>query len=121
VIIPAYNSGEVLESTVRQFADYFTNRPAESAGQVEIIVVENGSTDNTADVCAALAASWSWPGVTFLPMSSDKGMGAALRAGTLASRGRRVLLTADDLPFRRWSSVRRLIRNQRWNVACCVR
>ncbi|MDI9916210.1 glycosyltransferase [Rhodococcus sp. IEGM 1379] len=93
VIIPAYNSGAVLESTVKQFAEYFSGR------QVEIIVVENGSTDNTADVCGALSKAWAWPGVTFHPMSSDKGMGAALRAGTLASRGQRVLLTADDLPF----------------------
>lgn len=93
VVIPAYNSGAVLDATVRRFADYFSGRC------VEIIVVENGSTDNTADVCAALAKSWSWPDVTFRPMSSDKGMGAALRAGTLASRGQRILLTADDLPF----------------------
>lgn len=105
VVIPAYNSGEVLESTVRQFAEYFSANPAKSispansTSPVEIIVVENGSTDNTADVCAALSAAWSWPAVTFRPMTSDKGMGAALRAGIIASRGERVLLTADDLPF----------------------
>jgi dolichyl-phosphate beta-glucosyltransferase len=32
-------------------------------------------------------------------LRSAKGMGNALRAGILASRGRRVLLSADDLPF----------------------
>ncbi|WP_420880711.1 glycosyltransferase [Rhodococcus sp. (in: high G+C Gram-positive bacteria)] len=93
VVIPAHNSGAVLEATVRRFAEHF------ASSSVEIIVVENGSTDDTAAICAALAADWDTDGVAFVPMTSDKGMGNALRAGALASRGARVLLTADDLPF----------------------
>lgn len=93
VVIPAHNSGAVLEETVRRFAERFAGQSA------EIIVVENGSTDDTAALCAAIADGWDTEGVSFVPMSSDKGMGNALRAGALASRGTRVLLTADDLPF----------------------
>ncbi|QCQ93233.1 glycosyltransferase [Rhodococcus sp. SGAir0479] len=94
VVIPAHNSGAVLETTVRRVAARFTGRP------VEIIVVENGSTDDTAAVCDALAAGWD-PDTTvaFAALRSAKGMGNALRVGALASRGSRVLLTADDLPF----------------------
>lgn len=93
IVIPAHNSGAVLETTVRRLAERFAGRP------VEIVVVENGSTDDTAAVCEALADSWDSDGVVFVPLRSPKGMGNALRAGALASRGSRVLLTADDLPF----------------------
>ncbi|GAA4487424.1 hypothetical protein GCM10023094_45730 [Rhodococcus olei] len=93
MVIPAYNSAAVLEATVRRFADHFAGR------RVEIIVVENGSTDDTARLCRELADGWSDPTVSFVPLTSDKGMGNALRVGALASTGARVLLTADDLPF----------------------
>ncbi|MGF7123338.1 glycosyltransferase [Rhodococcus sp. TAF43] len=93
VVIPAHNSADVLATTVRRFAERFDGQA------VEIIVVENGSTDATAAICADLAAGWDADGVAFVPMQSDKGMGNALRTGALASRGARVLLTADDLPF----------------------
>ncbi|RVW01019.1 glycosyltransferase [Rhodococcus spongiicola] len=93
IVIPAHNSGTVLEVTVRRFAERFRGQ------SVEIIAVENGSTDDTPAICAAIADGWDTAGVSFVPMRSDKGMGNALRAGALASRGSRVLLTADDLPF----------------------
>ncbi|TQC43900.1 glycosyltransferase [Rhodococcus sp. WS4] len=93
VVIPAFNSERVLESTVRSFAEHFAGR------DVEIIVVQNGSTDSTVRVCRALADEWTDPTVSFTCLNSAKGMGNALRAGALASRGDRVLLTADDLPF----------------------
>ena len=93
VVIPAHNSARVIESTVEAFADYLSCRTA------EIIVVQNGSTDSTADICRRLEAEWSHSSVSLLVLTSDKGMGNALRLGVARSRGDRVLLTADDLPF----------------------
>ncbi|WP_374197748.1 glycosyltransferase [Rhodococcus sp. BP-107] len=92
VVIPAHNSAAVIESTVNAFADYLGNRDA------EIIVVENGSTDETAHVCDKLLNGWSGP-VRLIVIASTKGMGNALRTGIARSVGARVLLTADDLPF----------------------
>lgn len=93
VVIPAHNSGGHLEQTVDQFAARLAARGA------EIIVVENGSTDDTWMRCRRLADRWSVPTVAFIHLQSEKGMGNALRAGVRASRGSSVLLTADDLPF----------------------
>lgn len=93
VVIPAHNSGRVLAATVGRFADYLAGLPA------EIIVVENGSTDDTALVCRSLEQDWNDPTVSLHVFTSDKGMGNALRLGSSNSRGAQVLLTADDLPF----------------------
>ena len=43
--------------------------------------------------------AWAHPRVSLRLLRSAKGMGNAYRAGIAASRGERVVLTADDLPF----------------------
>lgn len=93
VVIPAHNSAAVIESTVRRIAEHLHGQA------VEIIVVENGSTDATAERCRDLMRDWDAGAVPVRIMRSDKGLGNALRAGAIASDGARVLLTADDLPF----------------------
>ncbi|MCU1431954.1 MAG: putative glycosyltransferase domain protein, partial [Actinotalea sp.] len=62
-----------------------------------MLVVENGSTDATAEIVRALVDLDGSPRIVLL--RSAKGMGNALRAGIEASSGDRVLLSADDLPF----------------------
>lgn len=93
VVIPAHNSGLVLESTVNSFASRLAGCAA------EIIVVENGSTDDTAAIGRHLERTWTDPSIELCVLTSDKGMGNALKAGVARSRGAYVLLTADDLPF----------------------
>ncbi|MFE3289626.1 glycosyltransferase [Rhodococcus sp. NPDC059234] len=93
VVIPAHNSSSVIEGTTARLAERLAGRSA------EIIVVENGSTDGTFDLCTRLREQWAQPGVAFEVLRSEKGMGNALRAGAEASRGAHVLFTADDLPF----------------------
>jgi glycosyltransferase involved in cell wall biosynthesis len=91
VVIPMHNSASVIESTVRAWKDYLTS------GRTELILVENGSRDATWEVAQRLADPTDHVEIRLL--RSAKGMGNALRAGILASAGRRVLLSADDLPF----------------------
>lgn len=91
VVVPAHNSADVIERTIGRWRE----RLAGTAG--EVIVVENGSTDATAEIVARLADPDGHPRIRVL--RSDKGMGNALRAGIAASTGDRVLLSADDLPF----------------------
>ncbi|MGN7135391.1 glycosyltransferase [Rhodococcoides corynebacterioides] len=93
VVIPAHNSAAVIESTVTAFAEHLVDRTS------EIVVVENGSTDNTSAICAQLEREWTTERTALRVLHSDKGMGNALRLGILRSRGDQVLLTADDLPF----------------------
>lgn len=91
VVVPTRNGADVLESTLDALG-------AELTAADEIIVVENGSTDGTPQLLERIQAGWEHP-ATLVLRRSEPGLGEALRAGVLASSGRRLLLTADDLPF----------------------
>ena len=91
VVIPVHNSGPVLAPAIQQWRQYLQK------GHTQIIIVENGSSDGSYQTAVENAVDT--PHVSFEVMQSPKGMGNALRAGIAASNGRRVLLTADDLPF----------------------
>ena len=93
VVIPAHNSAELIGPTVEALRRYLTGMNA------EIVVVENGSSDDTYARCEEIQRTWDDAGTKFRLIRSPAGMGRALRAGILASRGRLLLLTADDLPF----------------------
>ena len=64
----------------------------------EIIVVENGSTDATRTIVNGIREAWDHE-AELVVTTSPPGLGHALRTGVLASEGRRLLLSADDLPF----------------------
>jgi dolichyl-phosphate beta-glucosyltransferase len=89
VVIPAYNESLRLGPTLRRVIDYL--RFAGIDG--EVLVVDDGSTDSTAEVAGTYAAD----GVKLLRQKVNRGKGAALKRGVLASRGREVLLLDADL------------------------
>lgn len=91
VVVPTRNGEDVLTATLDRLAGRLT-------GEDELIVVENGSTDQTTALLESIAESWTHV-VPLTVLHSEAGLGNALRTGVLASRGDRVLLTADDLPF----------------------
>lgn len=91
VIVPTRNGEDVIEDTVRALAARL--RPGD-----EIVVVENGSSDQTTSVLDRMAVSWN-EGPSLVVLHSGPGLGEALRTGVLASTGQWLLLTADDLPF----------------------
>lgn len=92
-VVPAHNSTAIIGATLEALAERLAAR------QAEVIVVENGSTDATADLLAQIEKSWPHSGVPLIVLRSAKGLGNAYRTGIAASTGTRVLLTADDLPF----------------------
>lgn len=91
VVVPSRNGEGVLPATLEALGGRL-------GADDELIVVENGSTDGTAALLQRLSASWEHP-VRLVVLTSEPGLGNALRTGVLASRGEHVLLTADDLPF----------------------
>ncbi len=89
VVIPAYNEEKRLGDTLEEVLRFLAAR----GGGYEVLVVDDGSQDGT----AALAGRYAARGVTLLRQDINRGKGAALRRGVLASKGRRVLLTDADL------------------------
>lgn len=66
LIIPAYNEGESIERVVRNVQENFP--------QYDYIVVNDGSTDNTAKVCMR-------SGFNFLDLPENVGLSGAFQAG----------------------------------------
>lgn len=91
VVVPTRNGEDVIGGTLDVLG-------AHLGPDAEIIVVENGSTDDTAAVLERIAAGWT-SAARLVITHSAPGLGNAYRTGVLATRGRRILLSADDLPF----------------------
>ena len=95
IVIPAYNEEMRLPPTLVKIAEFLRAQPYRS----EIIVVENGSTDGTAEVVLQFAASQVVAGDPFelTLMRSAKGKGNAVKAGMLAARGEYRVVSDTDL------------------------
>ena len=93
IVVPAYNEGERLGKSLRTIADYLSEYPAET----ELIVVDDGSTDGTADAARRELASVSNLRTSVISYQSNLGKGRAVRLGLLASRGEIALFTDADL------------------------
>jgi glycosyltransferase involved in cell wall biosynthesis len=84
--MPAYNESELLETSVKEVTEGLRGRAdgATDDTTFEVIVVENGSRDGTAEIADRLAASFEEVVALHLPTPD---YGAALRAGLIASIG----------------------------------
>jgi dolichyl-phosphate beta-glucosyltransferase len=91
VVIPAYNEAARIAGTLERIGAFLDGRP----GASEIIVADDGSSDGTPQV--AKAALPDDARLRVLALGRNQGKGAAVRAGVLAARGRRVLFSDADL------------------------
>ncbi len=91
VVIAAYNEENRIYPSLLKIADFLTN----SGSAYEIIVVDDGSSDNTSELTGTLAARIQNLKIIRYPVNQGKGY--ALRQGVLASQGTLVLLTDADL------------------------
>lgn len=93
VVLPAYQLGDVITENARRVASAVAGFPAH-----EIVIVDDGSTDDTADRLAALAASDDQ--FRIVTHQKNRGKGEALISGwKAASHPIAVFLDADlDLP-----------------------
>ncbi len=89
VVIPAYREELRLPATLARVLAYLEDRGL----AFEVLVVDDGSPDRT----AAVARSYEARGVTLLSQPENRGKGAAVKRGVLASRGSLVLITDADL------------------------
>lgn len=90
IIVPAYNEEKRLEKTLRIIADYRTKHGLNA----QILIVDDGSADRTAELARRLAAEIGRTEVVTSPR--NEGKGNAVKLGVRAARGRRILFTDAD-------------------------
>ncbi|HEX7830872.1 MAG TPA: glycosyltransferase family 2 protein [Thermoanaerobaculia bacterium] len=82
IIIPTHDRPELLSRSVES---------ARLAGrEIEIVVVDDGSTDDTSAVCA------SFPDIVYVRLDERRGVGYARAAGIAASSGEYISFLDDD-------------------------
>jgi glycosyltransferase involved in cell wall biosynthesis len=94
IIIPAYNEEKRLARTLVRIRDYFANAQAKEE-EIELIVVDDGSTDGTALVAQEWMGKIPW--LRLLSNNRNRGKGYSVRHGMREARGRVVLFTDADL------------------------
>jgi len=101
IVIPSYNEAQRLPKTLARIQEFLAQQPYPT----EIIVVDDGSSDNTAQLAATC------PGVQLL-QRDHRGKGFAVRAGALAAQGEYILLCDADLavPIEEWTKVEQLLQ-----------
>ena len=88
VVIPAYNEAEGIQAALEQVAAYFRSR----AIAAEIVVVDDGSTDGTAELASTAPVS-----ARVMVNDRNRGKGYSVRRGILSAQGRYVGFTDADM------------------------
>jgi len=101
LVIPAYDERKRIEACLRSVANWVRTRPG--GWDWEIILVDDGSSDGTRGAARQIAGEIGLP-LEILRHEKNRGKGAALRTGVLASLGDPVLLADTDLstPLTEW-------------------
>jgi glycosyltransferase involved in cell wall biosynthesis len=91
IIIPAYEEGARLGATLDKILTYVSER----GWDAEIIVVNDGSRDNTPEIVRERAEKH--PGLRLLENPGNRGKGFSVRNGMLHARGEVLLFSDADL------------------------
>jgi len=91
IVIPAYNEGARLGATLDKVLGYISQRGCDA----EVIVVNDGSRDNTADIVRERALTN--PSLHLVENPGNRGKGYSVRNGMLHAQGRVVVFSDADL------------------------
>lgn len=94
IVIPAYNENAAIGETLATVSEYFGG----TGLSYEVLVVDDGSTDGTAEV--VLAAAAKDPAIRIVRQPQNRGKGAAVRRGVMEATGEVIAFTDADLPYR---------------------
>lgn len=95
VVVPAFNEAALLGTNIDRLCRVLER--SRNAFHVEIVIVNDGSTDATAVVANSLAARW--PTVRVVHHRVNQQLGGALRTGFANSRGDYVVTLDGDLSY----------------------
>jgi dolichyl-phosphate beta-glucosyltransferase len=91
VVIPVYNETKRLGKSVPKLLEYFADQPY----TYEFVIVDDGSTDGTADLARQLFSGV--PNVRIIESRPNRGKGHGVKVGMLAARGDIALFSDADL------------------------
>jgi len=108
LVLPAYNEAERIGSALDELLGYLRRRgdaardgapgAAELPATIEVLVVDDGSTDDTAAIVERRTDDLDTTGVTVRVLRvAHGGKGAAVRAGMLAAEGDIAIFTDADM------------------------
>ena len=92
VLIPAYDEARRISDSLRTVGQYLAERSYSS----EILIVDDGSRDDTSSTAREIAEELSVP-VRCVRYEINRGKGYALKVGFQEARGRRILFSDSDL------------------------
>ena len=92
LVLPVYNGERYLAATLQTLLGFFTARRS-----IELVVVDDGSRDATAAVARDYAERSAH--IRLLQHAANRGKGAAVRTGVLASNGEVIGFCDADLPM----------------------
>jgi glycosyltransferase involved in cell wall biosynthesis len=89
IIVPAYNEARTIDQVLRRVAEQ------DLGGPYEVIVVDDGSTDGTAELAEGVGLAE----VRVVRQPANRGKGAAVRTGIAQTRGDIVVIQDADLEY----------------------
>lgn len=91
VVLPVYNEEDCIEGVLRELRETLD---ATLAGTYEVVAVNDGSSDRTAEVLARIAAGW--PELKVFALARNSGQSAAFFAGFRKARGAHIVTMDAD-------------------------
>lgn len=93
IVIPAFNEEDRLGATIRQILEYVSGNDIRS----ELIVVDDGSTDDTADAAKEVVGEFPAQMGSVIRYERNRGKGYAVRTGLGAAQADIALFSDADL------------------------
>ena len=93
LVIPSYNEENRLPSTVEAVIAYVDESPL----RIELVLVDDGSSDGTRSIIEAAVDSREW--ISAILCNTNRGKGAAVREGFANAKGETVVFFDADLSY----------------------